>query len=191
MFWSKGRGALLLQRGSPDSTCVEVAADPGGLPEVYASTTRMLSLRYPSGFIVSDTYRYQLLGPGKEIAGVRFIIDPRMATGTNLSSDTYVSVEQLPGAVDCLATNFLMPGAASTTVVDSGTTYSYATTSDAAAGNRYEESVYAIPGSSPCTAVRYFVHYSVFENYPAGTVVQFDHAALLRTFDAIRQTLVY
>jgi hypothetical protein len=49
--------------------------------------------------------------------------------------------------------------------------------------------VYAIPGTKPCTAVRYFIHYSVFENYPPGTVKAFDHAALVATFDAIRRTL--
>jgi hypothetical protein len=38
--------------------------------------------------------------------------------------------------------------------------------------------------------VRYFIHYGVFENYPAGSVTRFDHTALVDRFDAIRQTLV-
>jgi hypothetical protein len=65
-----------------------------------------------------------------------------------------------------------------------------ASTTGAAAGNRYEETVYAIPGTNPCVAVRYFVHYGVIENYPPGTVRQFDKQALLDQFDRIRRTLV-
>ena len=60
----------------------------------------------------------------------------------------------------------------------------------AAAGNRYEETVYTLPGTNPCIAVRYFIHYGVFQNYPAGTVREFDQQALLASFDAIRHTLV-
>jgi hypothetical protein len=38
--------------------------------------------------------------------------------------------------------------------------------------------------------VRYFIHYGVFQNYPAGMVREFDQQALLASFDAIRRTLV-
>ena len=62
-------------------------------------------------------------------------------------------------------------------------------TTGAGAGNRYFETVYAISGSSPCFAVRYFIHYSVIENYPAGTVQQFNEPALVSQFDSIRRTL--
>jgi hypothetical protein len=68
--------------------------------------------------------------------------------------------------------------------------YSVASSTGAAAGNRYDETVYALPGTNPCIAVRYFIHYGVIENYPAGTVRAFDEAALRSEFDAIRRTLI-
>ena len=131
------------------------------------------------------------MGPGKDIAGVKFTIATSTAAGTNLGSDTYVSVEQIPSAQTCSANLFFdasAPPAAS--ITDAGTDYSVASSTGAGAGNRYEEWVYAIPGTSPCIAVRYFIHYGVLENYPAGTITQFDHAALVSQFDTIRRTLV-
>jgi hypothetical protein len=77
-----------------------------------------------------------------------------------------------------------------TEVVDNGVTYSVAKGSDAGAGNQYSETVYALPGTSPCTAVRYFVHSTQLGNYPPGTVKAFDQIALLNEFDGIRRSLL-
>ena len=68
-------------------------------------------------------------------------------------------------------------------------TYSVASSTGAAAGNRYEETVYALPGTNHCIAVRYFIHYGVIENYPVGLVREFDKKSLLKEFDTIRRTL--
>lgn len=190
LFWSKGRTAFMTEGGAETyGGCLEVAADSGGLPNAYASSAKGFSLRYPAGYTADESYSYQLLGPGKGISGVKFQVPAALAEGTNLSADTYLSVETMPGAQTCSAGAFLPQGVASAEMTDSGTTYSVATSSEAAAGNRYEETVYAIPGTNPCVAVRYFIHYGVFENYPAGSVQEFDRQALLEQFDAMRQTL--
>lgn len=191
VFWNKGNGLTFTESNTETYTgCIEVTPDLGGLSEVYESGAKGFSLRYPTGYTVDDAYAYQALGPGKDIAGVKFTIPPSLATGTNLAADTYVSVEQIPQTQTCTADLFLEAGATIKTTDENGTTYSVGTLTDAGAGNRYEETVYALPGTNPCMAVRYFVHYGVLENYPTGTVQQFDEAALLKQFDAIRQTLV-
>ncbi len=97
----------------------------------------------------------------------QFTIDPTPWKDTNLSSDTYLSVGESPIA-EC----------------------HNASSTDAAAGNRYENSRYVLLERNPCIAVNYFIHYGVIENYPAGTVREFDKEALIREFDAIRKTLV-
>ncbi|HVS79986.1 MAG TPA: hypothetical protein VHF05_03315, partial [Candidatus Paceibacterota bacterium] len=76
------------------------------------------------------------------------------------------------------------------TITENGTDYSVASSTGAGAGNRYEETVYALPGTNPCVGVRYFVHYGVIENYPAGAVKEFDRQSLLSTFDSMRKTLI-
>lgn len=188
VFWSKGNGATLAE-GQPDYFCIKVASDPGGLKNFYLAPQQAFSIRYPEHYSVNAKYKYQALGPDKTIYGTKFTIDPSLTRGTNLSSDSYISVEQIPAKQNCNADLFLQGGKASD-INDQGATYSYKTYTDAGAGNRYEEHVYAIPGTNPCFAVRYFIHYSVLQNYPAGTVKQFDEHYLLDQFDSIRRTLV-
>ena len=196
VFWSKGNGALVLEHGREKTYagCVRVADDPGGLPGAYASGSRGFSIRYPAGWSVDAAYRYTALGPGRSIAGVSFTVPESLAAGTNLAPDTRLSVEELPGAVpdtaSCAAGRFLGPGAAASDTTADGTDYSVARRTDAGAGNRYRETVWAIPGSRPCLAVRYFVHWSVLENYPPGAVSAFGDEALAGRLDAMRRTLV-
>lgn len=142
---------------------------------------------------MDSSYEYQELGPGMAIGGVKFTIPESVATGTNLSADSYVSVEEIPATSTCSAAMFLDAGAITSGPVmlsNNGVTYSVASSTGAGAGNRYEETVYAIPGTDPCIAVRYFIHYGVIENYPVGMISQFDEAALKAQFDEIRRSLV-
>jgi membrane-bound inhibitor of C-type lysozyme len=196
VFWNRGNGAFLAEptAGDPDrqtySGCIALAADPGGLPEFYESGAAGFSIRYPEGYSADADYEYQALGPGKAIPGVKLTIDPSIAAGTNLAADSYLSIERIPRGESCTASRFLASGAAAAAVKDAGTTYSAARSTEAAAGNRYEESVFALLGTDPCIAVRYFIHYSVLENYPPGAVRAFDRDALIGQFDAMRHTLI-
>ena len=143
---------------------------------------------------MDDSYIYDQVNPKKPISGVKFTIPGSMATGTNLSSDTYLSVEWLPRAKKCTGDIYLAANVRPSSEVFASTTYSVATSSGVAAGNIYEESVYALPDSSPCIAVRYFIHSGNIANYPAagepGAVREFDRAALLSAFDTIRASLM-
>jgi hypothetical protein len=156
--------------------------------QAYENT--QFSLSYPDSYMVDEAHRYQL-GPTQEIAGVKFSIPESMATGTNLSADTYVSVESRPGAINsCSAEIYLGDPHSAGFIDEGGRRYSIASSTGAAAGNRYEEWVFATPVDGGCIAVRYFIHYGVFENYPAGAVREFDRQALLSQFDQIRKSLV-
>jgi membrane-bound inhibitor of C-type lysozyme len=196
VFWSKGAGALVLQNGTEGmyTNCMVVKDNTGGLSQVYHDATVGFTLRYPVAFLVTATYTYNGLGTKKGIAGVKFTIPAAVASGTNLSSDSYLSVEHLgTTTTECDASAFLLAGthATATVMTEHDVTYSVASSSGAAAGNRYEEVVYALPGSQPCIAVRTFIHYGVFENYASGTVKVFDHVALEKGFAAIRDSLTF
>ena len=194
VFWSKGNGAFVTENNQQTYTgCINVAPATTELPQAFASSTAGFSIRLPSGYATGEPYLYQELGPGKDIAGIKFTIAPSVASGTNLGADSYISVEHIPQVQDCTASLFLdQQGETSATqmMTDGDTTYSVASSTGAGAGNRYFETVYALPGTNPCTAVRYFIHYGIIDNYPAGMVQQFDQSALLATFDAIRRTLI-
>jgi hypothetical protein len=158
--------------------------------QTYSNPVLGVSLRYPKGYTVNEAYAYDQFGDKKLIHGVSFIIPESMATGTNLASDTYVSVEQLPNAKNCTGDIFLTANVKAQKINENGVDYSVASSSGAAAGNRYDETIYALAGTHPCTALRYYVHYGAIENYPAGTVTGFDGAALIDAFDTIRRSVV-
>jgi hypothetical protein len=148
------------------------------------------SIAAPSTFTPDPTHDYQALGPGKDIKGFALTIPASLAKGTNLGSDSYIAVETLPGTAPCTAAAFLDSPTAAPTVTTNGITYSVATGNDAGAGNFYDETVYAVQGSSPCIGVRYFIHSLNIGNFDPGTVKAFDRGALIAQFDAIRATLM-
>ena len=205
VFWGKGNGALVLENNQERSYigCISVAPEQAGqgLARIYSNSGYGFSIRLPGevsssstndsdNFKVDESYKYQAFGSKKIINGIKFAIPFSYASGTNLSSDSYVSVEEIPQALECNASLFTVQGSASKMISDDGKDYSLATSSDAGAGNRYEETIYSLPGTNPCVAIRYFLHYTVIENYPEGTVVQFDKKKILNQFDQIRRTLV-
>lgn len=182
VFWSKGNGALVLENNVEKSYigCVVIAPDPGGLPNTYVDGTLGFSVRYPESYSINTGYKYQYLGPGKDIYGVEFTISATLTIGKNLSSyDTGVSIEAIPEAQDCNAGLFLEGAGA----------VEFASSTGAAAGNFYEEDVWTFPGTNPCIAVRYLIHSTNIDNYEPGAVKEFDRQALLEEFNKIRQSL--
>lgn len=165
---------------TPTSTPFMTYSDQGG----------KYRISYPEGY-TAEQYVYQALGPERSIAGTRFVVPPTLTSGTNLSEDSYISVEPLPGAINsCSASIYLAEGSTHEGFVDvADHRYSVSTSMGAAAGNRYEERVYATPVDGGCIAVRYFIHYGAIENYPKGAVRNFDRQALLTQFDTIRTSL--
>lgn len=156
----------------------------------YASTTMGIAVKYPKEYVLNDAFSNTSVNPQKPIHGVKFTLPVEMATGTNLSADSGISIEQLPRANKCSGDIYLAANVKSRDQVEGNIIYSFASSSDAGAGNLYEEYVYAISSSTPCTAVRYFIHTTQIANYPTGTVREFDRAALIAAFDKIRQSLV-
>ena len=192
VFWSKGNGALVLENNIEKSYigCIILTKDTGKLPKFYLDSGVGFSIRYPKDYVLNTSYKYQALGPGKDISGVKFIIPASLVKNTNLSSfDTGVSIESISAIKDCNAGFFVGDNTNTKLVNDNGIDYSFVETSEGAAGNRYEEQVWAIVGTNPCIAVRYFIHSSNIGNYPKGKVVEFDRAGLIKQFDEIRKSL--
>ena len=199
-FWTTGNSAFIVEDVDEDAGnhedletyegCIRVVPDPGGLLQIYANAERGFSIRYPTEYRLDENHHYLALSPDENIHGVRFLIPENLATKTNLDADTYLSVERLEGKATCTADEFLSRPVNPGPEMEGTIQYSMATSEEAGAGNRYEETVYAIPGTEPCTAIRYFIHFNIIENYPAGVVQEFDKEKLIQEFDDIRRTLV-
>jgi hypothetical protein len=154
----------------------------------YATST--YSFKYPPLYAFNDAYANNQFGDAKLIHGVSVTIPATMATGTNLSADSLVSIEQLPRAKKCTADIYIKANVTASLMTLGGVEYSVATSSSAGAGNLYEEVVFALPGASVCTAVRYTIHTTALANYPEGAVREYNRDALFAEFDKIRLSLV-
>ncbi len=186
-------GYYFVKGGKPVSQPAVQEQQPGQQPPQMATSTyatSTFSVVYPQDFTVDESYANTSVNPKKPIHGVKFTIPMDMATGTNLSPDTYISIESLPHAKKCTGDIYISANVHPTDLNDSnGVVYSVATTTGAAAGNIYEELVYAIADSNPCIAVRYYIHSGNIDNYPAGSVQEFDHQKLIDAFDTIRHAI--
>ncbi|TAJ15624.1 hypothetical protein EPO56_00870 [Patescibacteria group bacterium] len=157
--------------------------------EIHLSSKYNLALRYPPGYAVDPSYVYTQIGDKSGMRGIKFSIPETITSGTNLSADSGVSIEVLPKGLPCSGSEFVYQGLAIDSLTDQGVDYSVVKTAQSAAGNLYEEIVYVIKESKPCTAVRYFFHSTQLANYPSGEVRQFDKRALLKDFDTVRRSL--
>jgi hypothetical protein len=171
--------------GSPVNTTTTGISDNN----IYTNQAFGFEVAVPRGFTVDESYINQALGPGREIPGVAFRIPSSWTTGTNLSQDSHIAVEELSD-VDCVPSTFLDSPTIESRVVPGTNTFTVATENGAGAGNRYDETVYLTFKGNRCYAVRSFIHYGVLENYPTGTVKAFDARAFRTAFDAIASSLV-
>lgn len=155
----------------------------------YSNSTYNFTIQYPADYIVKEDHTYTALGPGKDISGVAFVVSESITKGTNLSTDSYMSVERTNDK-KCLANNFLDQVKSSETITENGREYSMATGSGAGAGNRYEEIVYATLSNDYCYGLRLFIHSTVLENYEPGTVTEFNRSALIDNFKQFGSSFV-
>lgn len=169
-------------------------ADPGTSIgsgwSTYTSDVLGFSIQYPPGFTPDSEYVNESLGPGRQIRGVAFLVPDSMTRGTNLSPDTKLSVERVD-ATECTPSEFLAAGAVEGEDATLGDyDYQYAETGGAAAGNLYDEYVYALQrDGSACYGIRFFVHSTQIGNYEPGAVREFDREDLLQTFRDMAATL--
>ena len=166
---------------------------PGAQPpagwRTFGDARTGFSIAYPEGWTVDPSYVYPMRIEGRELHGVSFTVPESMRAHTNLATDTRLSVESLAGVSVCDARRFVDAPVNELTENDGGHTWSVASAGDAGAGNFYDETVYALVGSSPCLAIRYFIHSTNIANYDPGVVKQFDREALITMFGRIRSTL--
>lgn len=197
VFWNKGNTAFISEgKVEPQletyANCVTGEDSNNSTTTTETSTYAYpplgFSIKYPKTYALNESYMYQGLGE-EGIPGIKVTVPSSVSEATNLSSDSGVSVEYLPNVENCSASLFLYDQPQALTVQDGGVSYSVAESADAAAGNRYDEKVYAIAGANPCIAVRYFIHYTELANYPAGTKKAFEKEQLLSEFDQIRRSL--
>lgn len=156
----------------------------------YTNSYYKLKLELPKEYTIEENYIHEIT-PTRRTTGVKFIIPESITQGTNLSKDTSISIESIPDAEYCTAELFTYyPAHKPDIITEDNRVYSLITSNEAGASNRYEEFIYTINDSNPCIAIRYFIHYSAFENYPDGSVKEFDKQSIIESFDRMRRSVV-
>ncbi len=181
-FWInlaiENRNAMIPEPMATSTTPVTVS---GNL--VYTDPSGF-SFSYPQDFILATTTDNTLYA-----SGTSFMVPEALTKGTNLSSDSRIYVQSV-ATTTCSAAGFIDMALASqkapTNVAINGTSFSTVKASDAAAGNRYETSVYAAKAGDRCVGISLIAHSGNIQNYDPGTVKEYDKEAL----DAALQTVL-
>ena len=150
----------------------------------YTNAKLKFFISYPNDFTLNENYVYTAMGPGKDIHGISFAIPESMSKGTNLSSDSYVSVESL-NKKTCTLPDFIDNIESVKIITEDGETSQVASNKEGGAGNFYEQSVFSL---NNCHVIRYFIHSTNIGNYDSSTVREFDHSALIKVFDTMRKS---
>ncbi len=157
----------------------------------YDNATFAFSIRYPALYTVNEEHVYSALGPGSEIKGIAFMVPSSISTGTNLSADSYLSVErQALNDTECRPRAFLGQSVNERTESINGRNFTLADSSGAGAGNRYDETVAVTSVGTNCYGLRLFIHSTVIENYEPGTVREYDRQSLLDDYSKFRASFV-
>jgi len=129
--------------------------------KTYDSPNWHFTMQYPADSQIDENYHYDLI-QNVSIHGVSFSLPVKYWQGTNLGSDSKISVEV--NEKTCGAKNFVNGMIKQdTTEVINGKTYNKTISTDAGAGNFYTETVYSISApwsKNVCYGIRLFLHSS-------------------------------
>jgi hypothetical protein len=175
----------------PQSTTTTTVPEiiPGVASVRYDNSQLGFSLFRPETSTV-ETQGFEAYLPLTQTPVAAMALPKDLFKGTNLmEAGVYIGASSSPA----MATKWNLPSADSTEVpagalVISGVSFAAFTSTEAAAGNVYEEKVYRVLRDDTCFEIVELLHSGNIDNYPAG-VVEFDKgtfqgylAAIVRTF---------
>jgi membrane-bound inhibitor of C-type lysozyme len=201
VFWSEGDNAFMTENASSTyQNCLAGSVTASGVDtDTFTDVSKTFSFSYPSDLSVSgdgggytQSWMVNATTSGMILAEVK--VPQSFEAGTNFGDATFtVGTSADPSALATCLTYNPTGGKATTatTTVINGTTYTVFHSADAGAGNRYDTTSYRTSRNSQCYAIEYTIHYAVFQNFPKGSVKQFDESALQSKLDTIAQSFTF
>ncbi|MDD5068680.1 MAG: hypothetical protein PHS53_02465 [Candidatus Pacebacteria bacterium] len=170
--------------GGSVSAITPLPTKPALLTE-YRSDESGYIVEYPQDFRVDESGKSPVTGDF--IQGIIFHFPTSLTSGTNLSQDSYISIET-KGEVACTPEDFLGdPLLKQLPDINSGSiAWKGGMVGDAGAGNMYVQNAYATLHNTVCYGVRLFLHSTNVDNYPSGTIRAFDRSLI----DALYQQMI-
>jgi hypothetical protein len=154
---------------------------------LYRNEEFGVEVAYPSGFFI-DIPCQPAAVMGNVIVSFR-LADTRYYSGTNLSKAcVIVGASQSQEALSsCLEPQSELEESLGEVEIDSITLYKGSTV-EGAAGSIYEQISYRTIHEDTCYEIALFMHSGNVENYPAGTVSEFDREEVLEKLEQIPPT---
>ncbi len=183
--------------GNQEILIVKVGLETGvaSVWELYSSDVLGITFQYPSGSVINESHQYTALGPDTTIPGVSFSLPAEYFESTNLSKDSYIAIETSEKSCDPVD---FVAGSQRETIKESivGKQYSKVISSEGAAGNIYDETIYTTlsPYSNNlCYAFRLFAHSlnigALQETKP--NIKMYDKAGLENLLETVIASAVY
>jgi len=162
---------------------------PGVTTLKYVSSTYGFSIRRPkTASVVTSGFDGFLPLTKKAVVGI--VLPKSLFHGTNLQeAAVYIGASKLPAVLAA----WNMPVAAigetgaGTTAIN-GVSFAIFTSSDAGAGNYYEQRTYRVVHKGTCFEITEFLHSNSIGNYTPGTVQEFDKVKFQGYLEAIVDT---
>jgi membrane-bound inhibitor of C-type lysozyme len=162
--------------------------------DTYPDLSKTFTFQFPTDFSVAGIepgYGPNWSAPATTTGMVLAEIDVPQSyePGTNFGNAwlTVGTSADSQAVADC-TTNLEGQQATSTPVTIGGVNYTVLAFAGAGAGNRYDTTSYRTVKDGQCYAIEYTIHYGVFENYPKGSVKQFDEQKVANALDQVIQS---
>ena len=198
VFVGKGDNAYLSENGKTtyeDCTAALVLESDAPGYATYTDVSSTFTFAFPTNFEVegsgiglAPSWAAQESTSGLVLA--RLAVPASVQPGTNFSDATFiVGASTDPAAI---AACLMGPSGAKTSPTKLGdVAVTKLTFSDAAAGNRYDTTSYRVLRHGQCYAIEYTIHYGNIDNYPKGSVKEFDEAALTASLDEVARSFQF
>ena len=201
IFVSRGENAVFSNSASTTdtryNTCTAAhltSVSRGGY-ENYTDQSGTFSFIFPKAFSVSgaDIGYSQSWAQGATTTGLelaRVDVPQSYESGTNFGNAWFtVGVSSQPSAVaTCLVDTSGMSPDTTMRVTINGVSFTKMTFTGAGAGQRYDTTSYRTMHAGMCYAIEYTIHYGVLQNYPKGTVAQFNEQKIDSALNQVAQS---
>ena len=173
---------------------LRIAINPPGLANQYfeyVDPHYAVALGYSDEF-APTTWQMPFSTKGAPLVTLYFINPDYYFPTTNLNEAALVLTATTdPSLVStCTQPSAEMAETVTGQVTINGYTFTRSEFSGAAAGNRYDQIFYRAVAQDKCFEVIFLIHSSNIQNYPAGTVVEYDRVRLLHKFEEVLATFV-
>ena len=203
VFSGEGNDASITENSSTTyQYCIAGTITSSLATNTFTDQSKTFSFSYPSNWSVTgagggytQSWMANATTSGMILAQIK--VPQSYLPGTNFGDAKFtVGTSADPSALaTCLIYNPSGPRAKgaknATTTTMNGTTYAVLSSSDVGAGNYYDTTSYRTSRNSQCYAIEYTIHYANFQNFPKGSVKQFDEASLKAQLESIAQSFAF